>query len=85
MTTHVQSWEPFAKESTLEVLTIDQTTQEHWSKFWLVVIDEEMYLRLGSRGVARIAGNTTNPFVSIKLAGQRFDNVRVIPEPKTAE
>ena len=50
MTTQVQSWEPFAKESTLEVLTIDQTTQEHWSKFWLVVIDEEMYLRLGSRG-----------------------------------
>jgi len=33
----------------------------------------------------RIAGNTTNPFVSIKLAGQRFDNVRVIPEPKMAE
>ena len=82
---HAQDWEAFTDESTLEVLTVDQSAQEHWSKFWLVVINGQMYLRLGTRGVARIEGNTKKPFVSIKIAEQRFDNVRVIPEPGMAE
>jgi hypothetical protein len=82
---HAQGWESVADESTLEVLTVDQNAQEHWSKFWLVVIDGQMYLRLGRRGAARIEGNTKKPFVSIKIAGQRFDDVRVIPEPEMAE
>src|SRR5262245_568018 len=54
---HAQSWESLANESTLEVLTVDQNAQEHWSKFWLVVIDGQLYLRLGRRGAARIEGN----------------------------
>ena len=82
---HAQGWEPFANESTLEVLTVNQNGQEYWSTFWLVVIDGKMYLRLGGRGAARIEGNMKQPFVSIKLAGQRFDNVRVIPEPEMTE
>ena len=82
---HAQGWESFANESTLEVLTVNQNGQEYWSTFWLVVIDGKMYLRLGGRGAARIEGNTKQPFVSIKLAGQRFDNVRVIPEPEMTE
>jgi hypothetical protein len=51
----------------------------------LVVIDGKLYLRLGGRGAARIGGNTTHPFVSIKMAGQRVDNVRVIPAPEVTE
>ena len=82
---YAQEWESLADESTLEVLTVDQNAQEYWSTFWLVVIDGKMYLRLGGRGAARIEGDTKKPFVSIKLAGQRFDNVRVIPEPGMAE
>jgi len=82
---HAQGWESFANESTLEVLTVDQNGQEYWSTFWLVVIDGKMYLRLGGRGAARIEGNTKQPFVSIKLAGQRFDNVRVVPAPEMTE
>jgi hypothetical protein len=82
---HAQGWESFTNESTLEVLTGDQSAQEYWSTFWLVVIEGKVYLRLGSRGAARIEGNTKKPFVSIKIAGQRVDNVRVIPEPEMAE
>jgi hypothetical protein len=79
-----QDWDAFANESTLEVLTVDQDAQEHWSKFWLVVIDGQLYLRLGKRGAARMEGNTNKPFVSVKIAGQRFDDMRVIPEPGMA-
>jgi hypothetical protein len=82
---HAQGWVSFANESTLEVLTVDHNGQEYWSTFWLVVIEGKMYLRLGGRGAARIEGNTKQPFVSVKLAGRRFDNVRVISEPEMAE
>ena len=80
-----RGWESFSDESTLEVLTVDQAGKEHWSKFWLVVIDRQLYLRLGTRGAARIEGNTKKPFVSVKIAGQRFDQVRVVPAPEKAE
>ena len=82
---HAQGWDSLANESTLEVLTVDRNGQEYWSTFRLVVIDGKMYLRLGGRGAARIEGNMKQPFVSIKLAGQRFDDVRVIPEPEMTE
>jgi len=78
----IRGWEPFRNESTLEVLTVDKNAREHWSKFWLVVLDRQLYLRLGTRGAARINGNTKKPFVSIKIAGQRFDNVRVVQTPE---
>jgi hypothetical protein len=78
----VQGWEPFRNESTLEVLTVDKDAREHWSKFWLVVLDGQLYLRLGTRGAARIDGNTKKPFASVKIAGQRFDNVRIIETPE---
>ena len=81
----IQGWEPSARESTLEVLTVNQEGKEHWSKFWLVVIDGQLYLRLGKRGATRIENNTRKPFVSIKVAGQRFDDVRVIETPEMVE
>ncbi len=80
-----QNWEPFATESTLEVLTVDREGIEHWSKFWPVIIDGQLYLRLARRGAARIEGNTRKPFVSVKIAGQRFDDVRVTETPELAE
>jgi hypothetical protein len=80
-----QSWEQFQNEDTLEVLTIDSEGDEHWSTFWLVVIDGQFYLRLGSRGAGRIEGHTKMPHVSVKIGGQQFDQVKVVDAPDKAE
>ena len=37
------------------------TAGEHWSTVWLVVIDGQVYIRLGSRAAGRIEKNTTKP------------------------
>jgi hypothetical protein len=81
----VQGWGLLGNESTLEILTVDQTGSEHWSTFWWVVIDGKIYLRLGSRGAEQIHINRNKPFVSVKIGGQRFDDVRVVPAPEMAE
>src|SRR5262245_42070807 len=75
----VQDGEAVTDASIREVLTVDQNAQEHWSKVWLVVMNGQLYLRLGTRGAARVEGNTNKPF-SIKIAEHRSDNVRVIPD-----
>ncbi len=80
-----QSWEQFQDEDTLEVLTIDSEGDEHWSTFWLVVIDGQFYLRLGSRGAGRIEGHTKMPYVSVKISGQQFDQVKVVEAPDKVE
>ena len=81
----VQGWGLLGNESILEVLTVDQAGYEHWSKFWWVVIDGKIYLRLGSRGAWRVQNNQNKPFVSVKIGGQRFDDVRVVPAPEMVE
>jgi hypothetical protein len=63
-------------ESTLDFRTTAPDDGEHWSRVWLVVIDGEVYLRLGSRAADRITKNQAAPIVGIRIAGQQFDSVR---------
>ncbi len=80
-------WNPeaFAKEDTLKLRTARTTDGEHWFPVWLVVIDGQVYVRLGSRAADRVQTNTTAPFLGIEVAGQRFDHVRGVPAPEYAE
>ncbi|MGH7962965.1 MAG: hypothetical protein ACRERD_14230 [Candidatus Binatia bacterium] len=80
-----QGWGLLGDEATLQVLTVDHTGREHWSTFWWVVVDGQLYLRLGRQGAARIEGNRNKPFVSVKIGGQRFDDVRVVAAPEKTE
>ena len=71
-------WNPalWQDESTLDFRTTAPDSGEHWSRVWLVVLDGEVYLRLGSRAADRITKNQTTPIVGIRIAGQQFDKVR---------
>jgi len=80
-----QSWGLSGDEATLQVLTVDDSGRETWSTFWWVNVDGQIYLRLGRQGAARIEGNRNKPLVSVKIAGQRFDDVRVVAAPEKAE
>jgi hypothetical protein len=81
------AWDPqaFSKEDTLEFLTVGPEEGEHWSTVWLVVIDGQVYVRLGSRAAERMNANTTKPDVKLRIAGQQFDGVKAEAAPDMVE
>ncbi len=80
-------WDPnaFKDESTLQFLTVGPDEGEHWSTVWLVVIDGQLYVRLGSTAARRIERNTAAPFVKVRIAGQEFDKVKVVAAPEMTD
>src|SRR4029077_1498206 len=80
-------WNPaaFAGESTLELRTTAAGEGEHWFPVWLVVVDDQVYVRLGARAAGRIERNTTAPYVAVRVAGRQFDRVEGIAAPDRAE
>jgi hypothetical protein len=80
-------WNPdaFAKDDTLQLRTTRPNEGEHWFKVWLVVIEGQVYVRLGTRAAERVQANTTSPYLGVEVAGQRFDRVRGVPAPESAD
>jgi hypothetical protein len=80
-------WTPAAwvDDDTLELRTTGADEGEHWFPVWLVVLDDQVYVRLGSRAAKRIEANTTTPWVGVRVAGQQFDRVKAEPAPDRVE
>jgi len=80
-------WEPerFAAESTLEIMTVDAEGGEHWFPIWLVVVDGDVFIRLGNRAADRVAANTRSPIVSVRIAGEEFGSVQALATPGMAD
>jgi hypothetical protein len=80
-------WDPaaFAKQDTLKLRTTGPQEGEYWFKVWLVVIDGQVYVRLGTRAAERVEANTTAPVLGVEVAGQRFERVRGVPAPEFAD
>ena len=74
----------FSGEQTLEFLSVEDGS-EHWSTVWLVVIDGQVYIRLGSRAAGRMEGNATAPYVQVRIAGQTFPKVKAESVPDMAD
>lgn len=80
-------WTPaaFAKEDTLKLRTVCPPEGEYWFPVWLVVIDGQVYVRLGTRAAGRIECNSKAPYLDVEIAGQRFERVHGVPAPDYAE
>ena len=80
-------WDPetIAKQDTIKLRTVGPRAGEHWFPVWVVVLDHDVYVRLGSRATTRVQENTTAPFLGVEIAGQRFDKVRGVPAPESAQ
>jgi hypothetical protein len=80
-------WKPaaYSHESTIQLRTTAAGEGEHWFPVWLVVIDGDVYVRLGSRAAGRIKQNTTSPYIAVRIAGQEFDHVKYDEAPGAAE
>ena len=80
-------WKPgtFAAANTIELRTTAPGEGDHWFPVWVVVFDDQVYVRLGTRAAGRIERNTTKPYVGVRVAGQQFDRVRAVPAPESVE
>jgi hypothetical protein len=76
-------WDPdtFRGQSTLEIMTIGTEEGEHWTRLWLVVVDGQVYVQLGDQAFRRVLTNFARPYVEVKIAGQKFDRVRLEAAP----
>ena len=76
-------WTPpaWADENTVELRTTDPGEEPHWFPVWHVVLDEQLYVRLGSRAAGRFDRNVTKPVVGVRIAGKTFDRVRGVVTP----
>ena len=80
----VDHWDPaaFRDLATLQFETVGTDEGEHWSTVWLAVIDDQVYVRLGSRAAARMRANTTAPIVGVRIGGREYPRVRAVDAPE---
>ena len=80
-------WNPerFAGEETLQFLTVAADGDEHWSTVWLVVLDGQVYVRLGTRAADRFNTSTRSPLVDVRIGDETFHNVRFDPAPEMVD
>jgi hypothetical protein len=81
------AWTPTAwqEESTVELRTQAPGEEAHWFKVWFVVLDGQLYVRLGGRASKRFEDNTTRPVIAVRIAGKEFPRVTGVPVPDMAE
>ena len=84
---HAVEWTPekWTGEETLQFRTECPDEGEYWSYVWVVVLDGDAWVRLGSRAAGRVDCSKTKPLTSIKIAGQQFDGVEMVNTPEMAE
>ncbi|MBY0274107.1 hypothetical protein K2Z84_02105 [Candidatus Binatia bacterium] len=75
--TPASAWDParWRDEDTVELRTTAPGDEPHWFKVWLVVLDGQLYVRLGGRAAGRFDGNITKPVIGVRIAGLEFDRV----------
>lgn len=80
-------WTPanWAAEETLQFLTDCPDEGEHWSYVWLVVLDGDVWVRLGGTAGGRVDCSKTKPMTSVKIGGQDFTNVELVTVPEMTE
>lgn len=79
-------WTPsnWVEEETLEICTVAPEEGEYCFPVWPVVLDNQIYVRLGSRAANRIERNLNAPYVHVKIAGLNFKHVRGQAAPEQA-
>jgi hypothetical protein len=78
-------WTPaaWADESTLALRTAAAGEEAHWSTIWLVVIDGQLYVRLGNRAAHRVEQNSSGMQLGVRVGGGEF-RVTGVPAPDMA-
>ncbi len=79
-------WDPaeFAGANTIELRTVSNEEGEYWFPVWVVVIDDSVFVRLGTRAAERIKFNTLFPDVGVRVGDKEFNRVHAEPASEYA-
>jgi hypothetical protein len=77
-------WTPSAwvAEETLDLTTDRPDEGPYTFPVWLVVVDDQVYVRLGDRAADRVQQSKSAPYVGVKVRDKRFEKVRCEPAPE---
>jgi hypothetical protein len=77
------TWDPSAwvTEDTLDLHTDVPDEGPYWFPVWLVVLDGQVYVRLGTKAAERVEKSRTKPELGVRIAGAEFEKVRGVPVP----
>jgi hypothetical protein len=80
-------WDPnvFKAAETVDLRTIESEGDEYWFPVWVVVVDEQVFVRLGSRAAGRMKANQTGSSIGVRVNGRQFDSVHTEEAPDYAE
>jgi len=80
------AWVPkeFAAMNTIELRTTSDEDGDYWFPVWVVVIDDAVFVRLGSRAAERIKFNAKFPDVGVRIGDKQFERVHAEPAPEYA-
>jgi hypothetical protein len=86
-TSMAADWSPeeWVGEDTLQFRTECPDEGEHWSYVWVVVLDGDAWVRLGSKAAERVDCSKTKPMTTIRIAGHEFANVELVEVPDMAQ
>ncbi len=81
------TWTPaaWASAETLDLSTNRPDEGPHTFPVWLVVLDDQLYVRLGDRAADRVQKSASAPYIGVTVGGTRFDRVRCEPAPDKVE
>ena len=79
-------WKPagWSAENTVELTTDRPDEGTYTFPVWVVVLDDQPYVRLGGRAADRVEKSKSAPYVGVSVAGKHFDHVRCQPAPDEA-
>jgi hypothetical protein len=80
-------WDPnaFRNAETLDMRTIGPQEGEYWFPVWVVVVDDQVFVRLGSKAAERMRANTTGTEIGVRVNNAQFDKVQTQDMPEYAQ
>ena len=81
-----KAWAPptWQHEDTIVLRSDCPDEGEYWFPVWLVVLDDQLYVRLGTKAAGRMQCTRGMPQLDVRIAGQQFDQVRTTEAPDLA-
>lgn len=77
-------WTPgvFAQAETIDMRTIAADEGEYWFPVWVVVIDDQVFVRLGTKAAERMRANQAGSEIGVRVGDRQFDKVRTEEAPE---
>jgi hypothetical protein len=68
-------WNPglLIEAETVDLRTVGAEEGEYWFPVWVVVVDDQVFVRLGSRAADRMRANQAGSRIAVRLGEQQFD------------